>query len=171
MAARRGRAFHEGMTTEKAATAVEARTGMLIRKPVAEVFEAVVDPAITSRFWFSRGSDRLDAGREVRWDWDTYGASAQVRPKAIEGDRRILVEWSAYQTPTEIEWVFTPRPEGTFVEVTNRGFAGDHDRVVAQAIGSTEGFALVLAGMKAFLEHGIALNLVPDRFPPGLSQH
>lgn len=159
------------MTTEKTPAPVEARAGMLIRKPVAEVFEAIVDPAITSRFWFSRGSDRLDAGREVRWDWDVYGVSAQVRPKAIERGRRILVEWSAYEAPTEIEWVFTPRPEGTFVEVINRGFAGDHDRVVAQAIESTEGFALVLAGMKALLEHGIALNLVPDRFPPGLSQH
>ena len=155
---------------DRTTTAVEARTGMLIRKPAAEVFEAVVDPAITSRFWFSRGSDRLDAGREVRWDWDAYGASAQVRPKAIERERRILVEWSAYEAPTEIEWTFTPRPEGTFVAVINRGFAGDRDRIVAQAIGATEGFALVLAGMKAFLEHGIALNLVPDRFPPGLSQ-
>ncbi|MBC7990984.1 MAG: polyketide cyclase, partial [Luteimonas sp.] len=28
---------------------------MLIRRPVAEVFEAFVDPAITSRFWFTRG--------------------------------------------------------------------------------------------------------------------
>ena len=159
------------MTTRETPTAIEARAGMLIRKPVAEVFEAVVDPAITSRFWFSRGSDRLDAGREVRWDWDVYGVSAQVRPKAIERERRILVEWSAYEAPSEIEWIFTPGPEGTFVAVTSRGFAGDHDRIVAPAIESTEGFALVLAGMKAFLDHGIALNLVPDRFPPGLAQH
>ena len=28
-----------------------ARTGMLIRRPAAEVFEAFVDPAITTRFW------------------------------------------------------------------------------------------------------------------------
>jgi len=155
----------------KTSNAVVARAGMLIRAPVGEVFEALVDPAITSRFWFSRGSDRLDAGREVRWDWDTYGVSAQVRPKAIERDRRILLEWSAYETPTLIEWVLTPRPEGTFLAVTNSGFAGDADRVVAQAMSSTEGFALVLAGMKAFLEHGLALNLVTDRFPAGLEEH
>lgn len=29
---------------------------MLIRKPVAQVFEAMVDPSITSCFWFSKGS-------------------------------------------------------------------------------------------------------------------
>lgn len=38
---------------------------MLIRKPVAQVFEALVDPAITSRFWFSKGSGRLEAGNRV----------------------------------------------------------------------------------------------------------
>jgi uncharacterized protein YndB with AHSA1/START domain len=45
-----------------------AHSAMLIRKPVSEVFEALVDPAITSHFWFARGSDRLAEGRTVRWD-------------------------------------------------------------------------------------------------------
>ena len=47
-----------------------ARTGMLIRRPAAEVFEAFVDLAITNRFWFTKGSSRLEVGRQVRWDWD-----------------------------------------------------------------------------------------------------
>jgi hypothetical protein len=34
--------------------------------------------------------------------------------------------------------------------------------------GSTEGFTLVLAGAKAYLEHGLQLKLVADRFPTGL---
>jgi hypothetical protein len=29
-------------------------TGTLIRKPVAEVFEAIVNPEITTKFWFTR---------------------------------------------------------------------------------------------------------------------
>ena len=44
-----------------------AKTEMLIRRPVAEVFEAFVDPAITARFWFSEGSGRLRQGSTVRW--------------------------------------------------------------------------------------------------------
>jgi uncharacterized protein YndB with AHSA1/START domain len=77
-----------------------ARAEMLIRRPVSEVFEAFVDPAITSRFWFTRGSGRLE--------------------------------------------------------------------LVKQAIAATEGFAFVLAGAKALLEHDVILNLVPDRFPDGV---
>ena len=55
-----------------------AKTGMLIRRPAAEVFEAFVDPAITSKFWFSKGSAKLTPGAQLRWDWEMYGVSAQV---------------------------------------------------------------------------------------------
>jgi len=38
---------------------------MLIRKPVAEVFEAFTNPKITSKFWFTKGSGKLEAGAKV----------------------------------------------------------------------------------------------------------
>jgi uncharacterized protein YndB with AHSA1/START domain len=73
-----------------------AKAEMLIRRPVAEVFEAFVNPAITSKFWFSKGSGRLEAGKQVTWDWEMYHFSVPVNVKAIEQNARILVEWSAY---------------------------------------------------------------------------
>jgi uncharacterized protein YndB with AHSA1/START domain len=144
-----------------------AKAAMLIRRPVAEVFEAFVDPAITSRFWFTRGSARLQAGKRVTWHWDMYGIEVQVLVKAIEPGARILIEWgSADEVPTAVEWIFSARADGTtFVDITNSGFSGDADDIVSQALDSTGGFALVVAGLKAWLEHGIELNLVADRFP------
>lgn len=138
---------------------VVAKAEMLVRKPVAEVFNAFVDPAVTSRFWFSHGSARLEAGKAVRWDWEMYGFSLNVLVKEIEPNRRILVEWSgAGQPPTRIEWIFRARPDGTtYVTITNSGFAGEPEQVAKQAIGSTEGFSFVLAGAKAWLEHGLEL--------------
>lgn len=56
-----------------------AKAQMLIRKPVAEVFEAFVDPAITTKFWFTKSSGKLEPGKEVRWDWEMYGFSAEVK--------------------------------------------------------------------------------------------
>jgi uncharacterized protein YndB with AHSA1/START domain len=148
-----------------------AQTAMLIRKPVGDVFAAFIDPAITSKFWFTKGSGKLEPGKNIQWDWEMYHASAQVSVKEVEQNRRILVEWSAYGTPTTVEWLFTDRADGTtFVRVTNTGFSGDEDTIVAHAISSTEGFTLVLAGLKALLEHDIRLNLVADRFPTGLEE-
>jgi uncharacterized protein YndB with AHSA1/START domain len=98
-----------------------------------------------------------------------YGSSVEVSVKAIEQNKRILIEWSAYGAPTTVEWIFTPRADNTtFVSVTNSGFSGDGDEITKHAISSTEGFALVLAGLKALLEHNINLNLISDRFPDAL---
>lgn len=146
-----------------------ATTAMLIRKPVSEVFEAFVNPAITAKFWFTQGSGRLQAGKQIRWDWAMYNVSVQVSVKAIENNQRILIEWgSEGEKPTVVEWVFTARSDNaTFVSVTNSGFSGDGDEIVSQALDSTGGFTLVLAGAKAYLEHNITLNLIADRFPDG----
>lgn len=149
-----------------------AKAEMLIRKPVAEVFEAFVNPAITSKFWFSKGGGRLEAGKEVTWDWEMYHFSVSVKVKAVEQNARILVEWPAYGAPTLIEWIFKARADGTtFVSVTNQGFPGNENEAVQHALDSTEGFAFVLAGAKAFLEHKLRLNLVPDRLPDGIGEH
>jgi uncharacterized protein YndB with AHSA1/START domain len=150
---------------------IVAKAEMLIRSPVAKVFEAFVEPAITSKFWFSRGSGKLEAGKTVRWDWEMYGFSVDARVKALEPNKRILVEWSAYGMPTDIEWVFSARRNGTtFVSITNSGFGGSPQEIASNAVGSTEGFSFVLAGAKALLEHNVLLNLVPDRFPDGLAR-
>jgi len=137
------------------------RTQLLIRKPVSTVFEAFIDPAITSKFWFTRGSGRLQEGANVTWHWDMYRATAHVSVKAIEPNRRILVEW-----PTPVEWAFSPRGDNaTFVTITATGFSGSDDEKVARAIDSMGGFSFLLAGCKAFLEHGVMLNLVADHNP------
>jgi uncharacterized protein YndB with AHSA1/START domain len=145
-----------------------ANAAMLIRKPVAVVFEAFVNPDITAKFWFTKGSGKLEAGKQVTWEWEMYGFSIPVEVKAVVGNSRILIEWPGQRGPTTVEWIFTPRPDGTtFVDVTNKGFQGDDDQRVEEALDSTGGFTWVLAGAKAWLEHGVQLNLVRDRFPEG----
>ena len=147
-------------------------TGMLIRKPAAEVFEAFVNPEMTTRFWFTKGSGRLEAGRQVQWDWEMYGISILVTAKAIEPNKCIVIEWPGYSGASTVEWLFNAQDDGTtFVSITESGFKGDGDELVTQVANSTQGFSLVLAGAKALLEHGIRLNLVADRFPKGIVEH
>lgn len=146
-----------------------AKAEMMIRRPVADVFIAFVDPLITSNFWFTKGSDRLHMGKTVRWEWEMYGFAVDIDVMRVDENRRILIHWPGEGGPTQVEWTFTARPDNTtFVSITNSGFHGSDAEVVAQAVGTTEGFALVLAGAKAFLEQGLVLDLVADRFPDGL---
>lgn len=159
----------DSMVTNGSAPAAVATTGMLIRRPVREVFEAFVDPAITSTFWFTGGSGRLQPGATVQWEWAMYGFAVDVRVLAFEQDRRILIEWAVDTAPTTVEWVFESLSDGTtFVTVTNAGFTGTPEEIVRQVGDAAGGFSFTLAGLKAYLEHGIELNLVRDRFPHGL---
>ena len=144
-------------------TSPTARATMLIRRPVAEVFNAFVDPDLTTKFWFSRSTGRLVAGKAVTWHWDFYGASGDVFVKALETNKRIAYEW-----PTPVEMTFTSRAnELTFVSVIASGFTGTDDEKVSQALDSTEGFNLVLSACKVFLEHGIAPRIISDKSPDG----
>lgn len=142
-----------------------ARAQMLIRKPVAVVFDAFVNPQVTTNFWFTKSSGHMLPGTSVRWDWEMYGVSAQVNVKTVEQNQRILIEWD--EPPFPVEWVFSARGEdATLVSITSQGFHGNDDEVVAKALDMMGGFSTVLAGAKAWLEHGIALNLVADHNPP-----
>jgi len=141
---------------------------MLIRRSAADVFQAFVDPSITTQFWFTRSSGPLTPGATVTWDWEMFGLSVPVTVRAFEQNSRILIEWAGDGTTTTVEWRFVSRVEGTLVTVTHGGFRGDADQILDQVRNSTEGFALVLAGLKALLEHNVRLNLVRDRHPDGL---
>jgi uncharacterized protein YndB with AHSA1/START domain len=147
------------------------KTGMLIRKPVNEVFEAIVNPKITTNFWFTKSSGRLEVGKSIQWNWEMYNVSIHVVARVIEPNARVVVEWPGYSGPTTVEWRFAPQQNGTtFVAVTESGFSGIGDELAKYVADSTQGFALMLAGLKAFLEHGVRLNLTADRYPQGIDE-
>lgn len=141
-------------------------TGLLIRRPAAEVYEAFADPAVTTRFWFSKSSGRLETGAKVRWDWEMYGAGGDIEVKLAEPSSRLVIVWEYDGYPTEVEWRFEPKgADKTFVTIAHTGFGGTADQQVASALGSMQGFSLTLAGCKALLERGVELHIVPDVHP------
>ncbi|ANY74446.1 polyketide cyclase [Paenibacillus ihbetae] len=144
-------------------SSVTVQAEMLIRRPDSEVFEAFVDPDVTTKFWFTRSTGKLEAGKEIRWDWEMYGVSDTILVKDLEANRRIVIQSS---DGTTTEWQFLPRSEdGTFVTIIHSGFEGTDADVTRQAIDSMGGYTMVLCGLKALLEFGIVLNLVADKAP------
>jgi uncharacterized protein YndB with AHSA1/START domain len=149
----------------------DVEVGMLVRRPPDDVFQAFVDPAITTRFWFTRSSGKLTPGADLQWDWEMYGVSARVRLHEVEDNRRIRFEWGddwGDDAATTVEMRFTPRDDhATYVEITETGIRGSGDEIASTLAGSTGGFTIVLCALKALLEHDIVLTAVADRFPDG----
>lgn len=135
---------------------------MLIRRPLEEVFAAFTNPALTTRFWFTKSSGHLAPGARVRWDWEMYGVHDDITVTAFEPNRRVVFEWNAPNTNI-VEWRFEPHAKGAMLTITNSGLKGDD--VIAEALDLAQGWNLVLAAAKAWLEHGVALNLIADKAP------
>ncbi|HXD78465.1 MAG TPA: SRPBCC domain-containing protein [Puia sp.] len=144
-------------------------TAMLIRRPAGEAYEAFIDPAITTKFWFTESTGRLEKGKEVEWTWRMYNATGVILVKDLVPDRKIGIEWGPKGAArSRAEWTFEAvDAQSVFVTVAVDGFAGDEMTVFNNIIGSVTGSCWVLAAAKAWLEHGIQLNLIGDRFPKG----
>jgi uncharacterized protein YndB with AHSA1/START domain len=137
---------------------------MLVRRPVAEVFESFMDPDLAKNFWFTKGSGRLQVNKSITWEWEMYGVSTTVVAKEITPYEKIVLEW--HEPPTTVEFRFRPlTPGSTYVEVMEWGYPSTGDELLRIIRDSTGGFTTVLDGLKAFMEHGIRLNLIADKFP------
>lgn len=142
-----------------------AKAEMLIRKGIDEIFDAFINPDVTTKIWFTKSSGRLEEGQSVTWTWEMYNHSVAVNVLEIIPGKKIKIDWGNYENPSIVEWTFKEMKQGTFVSVVNEISHNDTEKLIAEVRDSTEGFTLVLANLKALLEHGIELKLVADRFP------
>lgn len=151
---------------------------MLIRKSVQEVFEAMVNPDITSKFWFTKGSGRVEPGKTLEWEWGQFGVKDNVNILDVRKDEYISLQWSLGELETTVEITFESKTKDTtFVSVIEKGFwtsDPENDPDLANKIelmlGQNGGWTLVLSNMKAWLEHELDLNLIADHKPELIKQ-
>ncbi|EOR09261.1 MULTISPECIES: SRPBCC family protein [Acinetobacter] len=140
-------------------------TQMLIRKPAHSVFEAFIDPEITSKFWFSSATAPLEQGKTVEWTWEKYQVSATVKVTKIIANELIQIQWG--ELSSTVDFIFEAiNDDQTYLRIQNYNIPLQGDELIAFIIDNTGGFTTVVDSLKAYLEHGIQLNLVQDKFPP-----
>lgn len=146
-------------------TKVSARAQILVRRPIDEVFNAIVDPIVMSKFWFRRTDVGLSEGTISTWFvGDAPGAiEIEVRVISLEQPNRLAMEWGQGTRFTNVLWTFFEHePNVTRLVVEERGFTGSRDEIVAQTLDSTAGFNQVVVALKALLEHDSIINVVAD---------
>jgi uncharacterized protein YndB with AHSA1/START domain len=138
-----------------------AKIELIIRRPAAEAYRAFVEPEILTKFWLARASERLSPNRRVRWDFLVAGAVATLEVRSMTENQHIATAWD---DDTTIDFSFSElEPGHTLVRVTQAGFSGSPEEVVAKALDATQGFTIVLCELKAHLEQNTALNAVRDK--------
>jgi uncharacterized protein YndB with AHSA1/START domain len=138
-----------------------AKIELLIRRPAADAYRAFVDPEVLTKFWLGRASAPLTPNGRVRWEFLVAGAAATLEVRSMIENRHIATTWD---DDTTIDFSFSElEPTLALVCVTQAGFTGSPDEVVAKALDATQGFALVLCELKALLEQNVSLNAVRDK--------
>lgn len=140
---------------------VEAQ--MLIRKPVDLVFNAFIDPEITTNFWFTHSSGKLHLHKEVEWIWEMYQVATPVLVTELIFNEKISIDWG--KPATKVDFLFKKiSDDATYVTINHYGFTEKGTELVEKIKDSTGGFNTVLDGLKAYLEYGINLHLIRDKF-------
>ncbi|SEH33148.1 SRPBCC family protein [Chryseobacterium culicis] len=140
---------------------VEAQ--MLIRKPIEDVFEAFINPEVTTHFWFTKSTGKLEEGKTITWEWEMYGVKSVVNVHQIIPNQLIRTEWG--DPSTKVDYEFKAMEKGTLVIIKSYGFSQTGEELLKVINDNTGGFTTVLDGCKAYLEHGINLRLIEDKFP------
>ena len=141
------------------------KTSARIAKPVAEVFEAVVDPGQLSQF-FATGegtSGRLESGATVTWDFHDFPGAFPVNVETVVANKEIVLHWDAvedggpkYQTTVRMD--FEALDDGrTLVTIAEEGWHENQASLKA-SYGNASGWTHALCALKVWLEHGIHLR-------------
>ena len=135
-----------------------AKAALQIQKPIAEVFEAIIDPQKMSNYFISKSTGRLETSKIVKWSFLEFEGDFPVEAKEIQPFSYISFDWSGGTDDMLVEIFLEPRKNNsTVVRIKERKMNVD-DNGIQQAIGQSEGWANFLACLKAYLEYGINLR-------------
>src|SRR5690242_6791691 len=109
------------------AATVEAQ--MMIRKPIATVFQAFIDPVVTTNFWFTKSSGKLETEETVTYGYEMYIAWSRVFRKEIILHVLIVTEWG--DPVTKVYYHFKALTnDTTYVTIKNYGFNLSGDQLI-----------------------------------------
>ena len=155
------------------------RVAARIARPVHEVFEAVADPDKLSNYFTTGGAKgRLETGATVTWDFADFPGAFPVEVLEVVPDEKIVLKWDAAEGEppnlsdnpprsevatagykTTATMTFTPLDGNTrtLVEIEEKGWR-ETEGALKASYGNCQGWAQMLAALKAWVEYGINLR-------------
>ena len=144
-----------------------------ISKPIAEVFEAVVDPDKLSNYFTTGGAKgRMETGATVTWDFHDFPGAFPVEVVEVVSNEKITFKWEAfdpdggnegcgagagYNSTATIEFSSLDDGARTLVQISEHGWKETPAGLKA-SYGNCEGWMQMLCGLKVWIEHGIHLR-------------
>lgn len=143
------------MTDDK----IKAKVQMGILKSAGEIFNAIIDPEIMTKYFISGSTGRMESGKNLTWTWTDFEGEHEVKVGKIEKDKIVSFEWEGSGVNCVVVITLEPKGENkTLVKITESEWPADY-KGANQCMGQVEGWTHFLMCMKAFLEYGIDLRV------------
>jgi uncharacterized protein YndB with AHSA1/START domain len=135
-----------------------------IKRPVADVFDAIVSSERMKNYFVDGASSDLIEGKEITWRWDHYGENPVTVRKVVANELIELAidskEWDktrdeAYEVLVIFE--FEALEDGTMLSISEAGWKTDADGLKGSH-DNCGGWTHMAMCLKAYLEHGIDLR-------------
>jgi uncharacterized protein YndB with AHSA1/START domain len=140
---------------------IEFRVQLKIQKPVAEVFDAVVDPDKLNGYFTSRATGPLAAGKTVHWKFAEFpDLNIPVTVHEVKPNELIRFEWptNAEDYNTSVTMTFEAISSNeTLVAIAESGWR-DTEKGREDSYLNCYGWTHMTCCLKAYLEHGINLR-------------
>ncbi len=128
-----------------------------IRKPVAEVFDAVVNPKKLSQYFTTGGSSgALMPGSTVTWDFADFPGAFPVHVREVVPERLIVLQWQAadgdYDTTVRMEFEALD-DRSTLIRISESGWK-ETQKGLDSSYGNCSGWMQMLCCLKVYAEQG-----------------
>jgi uncharacterized protein YndB with AHSA1/START domain len=135
------------------------QVSLKIRKPVAEVFDAVIDPKTLSGYFVQSSTGPLIQGATVKWRFAEAPDPFDVVVREVVANERIVLEWPGGRSyRTRVEMLFKPLDDAnTMVTISEEGWRVEQEGIQLPC-GNAGGWMHMMCSMKALLEYGIHLR-------------
>jgi uncharacterized protein YndB with AHSA1/START domain len=130
-----------------------------IKKPVTEVFQAVVKPEILNKYFTMAAQGELKAGTTVFWNWSDMQKGLEVKVKSVIENEKIELTWNSIAGyDTNIIFTFKPlEGNSTLLMIEESGWNADQKSLDA-SYDHCSGWEHMANCLKAYLQYGIDLR-------------
>ena len=130
-----------------------------IGKPIAEVFDAVVNPEKVGIYFATGGVNApMAEGRNISWKFKDISFEQDMKIRRLIENRKIELEWFTEEGKrTDVTITFDKISEDrTMITIVHSGYE-ESQKGLEDSYSHCEGWTVMLASLKVYLEHGIVL--------------
>ncbi len=129
-----------------------------IKKPVYEVWDAIINPEKINKYFVSKASAAIDAGKVIHWEFADYNVTIDIEIVQVVLNKSIKFRWDASRKIAEVEMLFSVKNKNeTAIEITESAFDLNVDEM-QKAMQQTQGWTDFICSLKAYLYTGINLR-------------